>query len=99
MSSGTYFPPPVRAVEIAKPHGKGTRILGVPTVGDTIAQTVAALTLEPRTEAIFHADSYGYRPGRSAIPHQKRLSYIGNAHSRASPCGRDGRGPRGRTTA
>ena len=65
MSSGTYFPPPVRAVEIAKPHGKGTRILGVPTVGDRIAQTVAALTLEPRTEAIFHADSYGYRPGKS----------------------------------
>ena len=66
MSSGTYFPPPVRAVEIAKPHGGGTRMLGVPTIGDRIAQTVAALTLEPRTEAIFHADSYGYRPGRSA---------------------------------
>jgi retron-type reverse transcriptase len=64
MSSGTYFPPPVRAVEIAKPQG--TRVLGVPTVGDRIAQTVVALTLEQRTEAIFHADSYGYRPGKSA---------------------------------
>ncbi len=66
MSSGTYFPPAVRAVEIPKPHGGGVRVLGVPTVGDRIAQTVAALTLEPRTEAIFHPDSYGYRPGRSA---------------------------------
>jgi group II intron reverse transcriptase/maturase len=65
MSSGTYFPPPVRAVAIPKPHG-GTRTLGVPTVGDRVAQTVVALTLEPRTEQIFHADSYGYRPGRSA---------------------------------
>jgi group II intron reverse transcriptase/maturase len=64
MSSGTYFPPPVRAVQIPKPQG--TRVLGVPTVGDRIAQTVVALTLEPRTEAIFHPDSYGYRPGKSA---------------------------------
>ena len=67
MSSGTYFPPPVRAVEIPKPHGGGTRILGVPTVADRIAQTVVAKQLEPRTESIFHDDSYGYRPGRS--PH------------------------------
>jgi RNA-directed DNA polymerase len=67
MSSGTYFPPPVRAVEIPKPHGGGTRILGVPTVADRVAQTVAALTLEPRTESIFHDDSYGYRPGRSPL--------------------------------
>lgn len=66
MSSGTYFPPPVRAVEIPKPHGGGSRMLGVPTVGDRIAQTVAALTLEPRTEQIFHPDSYGYRSGKSA---------------------------------
>ncbi len=65
MSSGTYFPPPVRAVEIPKADG-GTRVLGVPTVADRIAQTVVALQLEPRTEAIFHRDSYGYRPGRSA---------------------------------
>ena len=67
MSSGTYFPPPVRAVEIPKPHGGGTRILGVPTVADRIAQTVAALALEPRTESIFHKDSYGYRPKRGAL--------------------------------
>ena len=60
MSSGSYFPPPVRAVEIPKPHGGGTRILGIPTVADRIAQTVAALALEPRTESIFHDDSYGY---------------------------------------
>src|SRR5882672_3124697 len=65
MSSGTYFPPAVKAVEIPKPGG--TRILGVPTVGDRIAQTVVALTLEARTEAIFHDDSYGYRPKRSAL--------------------------------
>ncbi len=50
MSSGTYFPPPVKAVEIPKPHGGGTRILGVPTVADRIAQTVVALRLEARTE-------------------------------------------------
>ncbi len=67
MSSGTYFPPPVRAVEIPKPHGGGTRILGVPTVADRIAQTVVALQLEPRMEKIFHDDSYGYRPGRSPL--------------------------------
>lgn len=66
MSSGTYFPPPVKAVTIPKGHG-GTRVLGVPTVGDRIAQTVVVLTLEPRTESIFHDDSYGYRPGRSAL--------------------------------
>src|SRR5436305_3424863 len=66
MSSGTYFPPPVKAVEIAK-SGGGTRTLGVPTVGDRIAQTVVALAWEARTEAIFHDDSYGYRPGRSAL--------------------------------
>jgi RNA-directed DNA polymerase len=67
MSSGSYFPPPVRAVEIPKPHGGGTRILGIPTVADRIAQTVVALALEPRTESIFHEDSYGYRPGRSPL--------------------------------
>jgi len=67
MSSGTYFPPPVRAVEIPKPHGGGTRILGIPTVADRIAQTVVALQLVPRMESIFHDDSYGYRPGRSPL--------------------------------
>ena len=66
MSSGTYFPPPVKAVEIPKSHGGGTRILGVPTVADRIAQTVVALRLEARTELIFHPDSYGYRPRKSA---------------------------------
>jgi RNA-directed DNA polymerase len=65
MSSGTYFPPPVKAVEIPKPGG--TRLLGVPTVADRVAQTVAALALEARTESIFHDDSYGYRPRRSAL--------------------------------
>jgi retron-type reverse transcriptase len=59
MSSGTYFPPPVRAVEIPKPHGGGTRILGVPTVADRIAQTVVAGELERKVEPIFHEDSYG----------------------------------------
>ena len=67
MSSGSYFPPPVLAVEIPKPHGEGTRVLGVPTVADRVAQTVVAMQLEARTEAIFHDDSYGYRPGRSAL--------------------------------
>ena len=67
MSSGSYFPPPVRAVEIPKPHGGGTRILGVPTVADRIAQTVVARRLEEKVEPIFHPDSYGYRPGRSAL--------------------------------
>jgi RNA-directed DNA polymerase len=66
MSSGTYFPPPVRAVEIPKSSG-GTRMLGVPAVGDRVAQTVAAMALEPRTEAVFHEDSYGYRPRKGAL--------------------------------
>jgi RNA-directed DNA polymerase len=65
MSSGSYFPPPVRAVEIPK-SGGGVRVLGVPTVADRIAQTVAKGYLEPVVEPIFHPDSYGYRPGRSA---------------------------------
>ncbi|MCA1681724.1 MAG: group II intron reverse transcriptase/maturase [Actinobacteria bacterium] len=72
MSSGTYFPPPVRAVEIPKPHGGGTRVLGVPTVADRIAQTVVALQLLPRMESIFHRDSYGYRPGRSPLTAVKK---------------------------
>jgi len=67
MSSGTYFPPPVRAVEIPKPHGGGVRMLGVPTIADRIAQTVVARHLESRVEPIFHPDSYGYRPRRSAL--------------------------------
>jgi RNA-directed DNA polymerase len=67
MSSGSYFPPPVRAVEIPKPHGSGVRVLGVPTVADRIAQTVVARRLEAKVEPIFHPDSYGYRPGRSTL--------------------------------
>lgn len=66
MSSGSYFPGPVRAVEIPKDHGAGIRVLGVPSVADRIAQTAAAMLLEERLEPIFHPDSYGYRPGRSA---------------------------------
>ena len=66
MSSGTYFPPPIRAVEIPKPHGNGVRLLGVPTIADRVAQTVVAMQLEPLVEPRFHPDSYGYRPGRSA---------------------------------
>ncbi|MGB0093838.1 MAG: reverse transcriptase domain-containing protein, partial [Solirubrobacteraceae bacterium] len=64
LSSGSYFPPPVRAVEIPKRDGS-SRTLGVPTVADRIAQTVARGYLEPGVEPIFHPDSYGYRPGRS----------------------------------
>ena len=67
MSSGSYFPPPVKAVEIPKSHGGGVRVLGVPTVADRVAQTVAARRLEAKVEPIFHPDSYGYRPARSAL--------------------------------
>jgi RNA-directed DNA polymerase len=67
MSSGSYLPPPVAAVVIPKPYGDGTRILGVPTIADRIAQTVVARRLEGKVESIFHPDSYGYRPGRSAL--------------------------------
>jgi len=66
MCSGSYFPPPVRAVPIPKKSGGG-RILGVPTVADRVAQTAAKLLLEPQLEMLFHDDSYGYRPGRSAL--------------------------------
>jgi RNA-directed DNA polymerase len=66
LSSGSYFPPPVKAVAIPKAGG-GSRILGVSTVDDRIAQTVAAMYLEREVEPVFHPDSYGYRPGRSAL--------------------------------
>ena len=66
MSSGSYFPPPVRLCEIPKDDGR-KRVLGIPTVSDRIAQMVAKLYLEPAVEPLFHADSYGYRPGKSAV--------------------------------
>jgi RNA-directed DNA polymerase len=66
MSSGSYFPPPVKAVEIPKPHGSGVRVLGVPTIADRVAQTVVAMHLGVRAEPRFHPDSYGYRPRKSA---------------------------------
>ncbi len=66
MSSGSYFPGPVRAVEIPKDHGAAVRVLGVPNTADRVAQTAAAMVLEETLEPIFHHDSYGYRPGRSA---------------------------------
>jgi RNA-directed DNA polymerase len=66
MSSGTWFPPPVLAVEIPKPHGGGVRVLGVPTMADRVAQTTVATHLEERVDHRFHPDSYGYRPNKSA---------------------------------
>jgi group II intron reverse transcriptase/maturase len=66
MSSGSYFPPPVRAVPIPKKNG-GQRILGVPTVADRVAQTVVKLIIEPTLENVFLPDSCGYRPGKSAL--------------------------------
>jgi RNA-directed DNA polymerase len=66
MSSGSYFPPPVKAVAIPKKNG-GERILGVPTVADRVAQMVVKMVLEPTVEPVFLPDSYGYRPGKSAL--------------------------------
>ena len=66
MSSGSYCPPPLRAVEIPKLHSLGTRVLGVPTIADRIARTVVAMFLGPLVEPRFHPDSCGYRPGKAA---------------------------------
>lgn len=66
MSSGSYFPAAVRLVEIPKRSG-GVRPLGIPTIQDRIAQTVVKMVLEPQLDPHFHRDSYGYRPGKSAI--------------------------------
>lgn len=66
LSSGSYFPPAVKAVAIPKKTG-GERILGVPTVADRVAQTVVTLCFEPCVEPQFLPDSYGYRPNKSAL--------------------------------
>ena len=66
MSSGSYFPKPVMAVEIPKKNG-GIRVLGVPTIEDRVAQMTVKLYVEPKLDGLFHEDSYGYRPNKSAI--------------------------------
>ena len=66
LSSGSYFPPPVKGVPIPKKSG-GVRMLGVPTVADRVAQTAVKMLLEPVLDPLFHRNSYGYRPGRSAL--------------------------------
>jgi RNA-directed DNA polymerase len=66
MTSGSYFPPPVKQVEIAKKSGDGKRVLGIPTVADRIGQQVVKARIEGEFEDLFHPDSYGYRLNKSA---------------------------------
>jgi hypothetical protein len=82
MCAGSYMPPPVRAVPIPKKTG-GVRILGVPTVADRVAQTAVKLLLEPQLDPLFHDDSYGYRPGRSALDAVGIV--VGDAQDRSAP--------------
>lgn len=80
LSSGSYFPPPVKEVEIPKSNG-GKRKLGIPTISDRIAQTVVLSILEPRLERVFHQHSYGFRPGRNAhqaVEFTKRMCWNRN---------------------
>ena len=84
MSSGSYFPPPVKAVEIPKPHGSGTRILGVPTVADRIAQTVVAARLEKAVEPVFHHALLRV-PARKSQP-WTRWRHAGNGAGRRTGC-------------
>ena len=65
LSSGSYLPPPVREKRIPKSDGR-ERVLGIPTVSDRIAQGAVKRYMEARLDPIFHPDSYGYRPGKSA---------------------------------
>ena len=65
MASGSYFPPPVKEVEISKKDGK-PRKLGIPTISDRVGQMVVKDYIEPRLEKIFSSNSYGYRPNKSA---------------------------------
>ena len=95
MTAGAWkqsdFPPPVRAVEIPKPHDRGVRLLGVPTVADRVAQTVVARHLEERAEPRFHPDSYGYRPNKAAWeaalgPQEVRIFGTAADTRLAAPC-------------